>query len=225
MKESSTQQCPTPNLHLTIVSNDDQSNGSCNFLLAHEIAATEIDCSVDPSSATAMPEDQADTIQDIPMDELFKEIERRSQELKAAESGKVVEMSSSARWRENYQQHELKREYKIVFHGDEYAVLRVRLRTVVAQRDRMCAARAMRKASLNMSEVDAYSSARYKRNMTRASQRESTKAMVHWFGQVSHYKIVEDHLNRELDEIKQNKVLYTSNWSRNFHGLQEAHGY
>ncbi|MBY0547908.1 MAG: hypothetical protein K2W95_11470 [Candidatus Obscuribacterales bacterium] len=207
--------------HLLLITCD-QSDSRCNFVIA-----PEVDCSVDESPVADAIQDQVDTIQDIPLADLYKEIERRAQEIKSAEADKVVEISSSTRWREHFSHKEFKRQHKVVFHGDEYAVLKVRLKSVIAQRERMCAARAERKSSLNMSEVDAYSTARYRRNMTRATQRESTKAMVHWFGSVSHYKMVESHLNRDADEATtvENKVVYTSNWSRNFHGLQEAHGY
>lgn len=227
MNETSIQQnSSAPYLSLItcaeLIADDDQTDSRGNFVFAREI-----DCRVDESPVAEAIPDQVDTIQDIPLADLYKEIERRSQEIKSAENDKIEEMSSSVRWRENFSNRDFKRQQKIVFHGDEYAVLKVRLKTVIAQRERMCVARAARKACLNMSEVDAYSSARYRRNMTRATQRESTKAMVHWFGSVSHYKMVESHLNRDADEAAaaENKVVYTSNWSRSFHGLQEAHGY
>lgn len=226
MNETSIQQ-NSSEPHLTLINcdeptaHDEQTDSRCNFVFA------QIDCSVNESTIAEAVTDQVDTIQDIPLADLYKEIERRAQEIKSEENDKAVEMSSAARWRENFSHREFKRQHKVVFHGDEYAVLKVRLKTVIAQRERMCVARAERKSCLNMSEVDAYSSARYRRNMTRATQRESTKAMVHWFGSVSHYKMVENHLNRDADEpaTVENKVVYTSNWSRSFHGLQEAHGY
>lgn len=172
-----------------------------------------IDCSV-PGHKTACQAEPGQT-EDMNWEELWTHVKQLKESPPVCESPRAEQsekkiksaLSSSSKCN------------SYVYKGNDFAVLKQRLERL----SKLRAERLESRMVLN-SGPDFWTYIRYRKNTMRIAERQSTRAMIHWFGPGSHRKMVEMRLERHRNENDEINVIYSSSWSKSFHGLTAAFG-
>lgn len=149
----------------------DTDSNSCNFVIKSEFDSEQIAQSLDHHTSTIDPSS---------LEVLVKKFAHRSAR-KETVSRTIPETipPPPADNASDLPEAEFDRARSIVFPGNECAVLKMRLRTVFEQRERIRELRSHRSKLVDMSRVEAYNKARYGYNLP--SKREYIRAKVRWF--------------------------------------------